>query len=88
MSQHYAVCLSVSQGVYDARATAHLLAADDHRETMMRIEWPVMPPETDPENAGEWLFNVLSDLVANFDAHQVTNAETAPRGERQGACRG
>ena len=55
MSDHYAVCLSVSQGVYEATATAHLLYADDHRETMMKIEWPVMPPQSDPENAGEWL---------------------------------
>jgi hypothetical protein len=88
MSEHYAVCLSVSQGVYDTRASAHLLHVSGDRETMMRIEWPVLPPETQPENAGEWLFNVLSDLVANFDAHQVVNAETGPRGSRQGAGNG
>jgi len=85
MSDHYAVCLSVSQGKYDTTAIAHLLYADEHRETMMRIEWPVLPPESNPENAGEWLFNVLSDLVANFDAHQVTQAETGPRGARKEA---
>jgi len=80
MSDHYAVCLSVSQGTYEATATAHLLYADDHRETMMKIEWPVMPPQSDPENAGEWLFHVLEDLVTNFDAHQVMSAESGPRG--------
>lgn len=80
MTDHYAVCLSVSQGAYDTQASCHLLFADRHSETMMRIEWPDMPPQSDPENAGEWLFNVLSDLVANFDAHQVQGAERRPRG--------
>lgn len=85
MSDHYAVCLSVSQGGYDTRANCHLLYASQHDETMMSIEWPTMPPQSDPENAGEWLFNVLSDLVANFDAHQVTKAERRPRGGQQAA---
>ena len=84
MSDHYAVCLSVSQGKYEATAAAHLLYADDRTETMMKIEWPVMPPQTQPENAGEWLFHVLEDLVTNFDAHQVMSAETGPRGDRKG----
>jgi hypothetical protein len=79
MSDHYAVCLSVSQGAYDARAGAHLLYASKGEETMMHIEWPTMPAQPDPENPGEWLFNVLSDLVANFDAHAVTSAERKPR---------
>jgi len=82
MSDHYAVCLSVSQGAYDTTARAHLLYADEHRETMMSIEWPVLPPQSNPENAGEWLFHVLEDLVTNFDAHAVTSAETGPRGAR------
>lgn len=88
MSDHYAVCLSVSQGVYDTQASAHLLYASGREETMMRIEWPVLPPESQPENPGEWLFNVLSDLVANFDAHQVTSAERRPRGAGQAATNG
>mgnify|MGYP001313672746 CR=1 FL=1 len=79
MADHYAVCISVSQGAYDAKASCYLLYADQHSETMMNIEWPDMPPQTDPENPGEWLFNVLSDLVANFDAHQVQGAERRPR---------
>lgn len=87
MSQHYAVCLSVSQGKFDARASCHLLYATDQDETMMSIEWPTMPAQSDPENPGEWLFNVLSDLVTNFDAHQVTKAERGPRGDRQAASR-
>lgn len=88
MSDHYAVCLSVSQGRYETTAVAHLLYADARDETMMRIEWPVLPPESNPENPGEWLFNVLSDLVANFDAHQVTAADRGPRGARGEARRG
>lgn len=88
MSDHYAVCLSVSQGVYDTRASAHLLYATGKEETMMQIEWPVLPPQADPENPGEWLFHMLSDLVANFDAHAVTSAERGPRGARRGATNG
>lgn len=87
MADHYAVCISISQGAYDAKANCHLLYADRTTETMMNIEWPTMPPQTDPENAGEWLFNVLSDLVANFDAHQVTSADRRPRNDAQGARR-
>lgn len=88
MSEHYAVSLSASQGQYDTTAVAHLMYATDREETMMRIEWPVLPPETQPENPGEWLFNVLSDLVANFDAHQVTQAERGPRGSLRGGSNG
>jgi hypothetical protein len=79
MADHYAVCLSVSQGAYDTRASCHLLFADQHFETMMCIEWPTLPPQSDPENPGEWLFHVLEDLVTNFDAHAVLSAERRPR---------
>lgn len=78
MSQHYAVSLSVSQGMYDVRASCSLLYSDGRDQTMMQIQWPALPPQSDPENAGEWLFHVLSDLVSNFDAHEVTGAERTP----------
>jgi hypothetical protein len=45
----------------------------------MCIEWPTLPPQSDPENPGEWLFHVLEDLVTNFDAHAVLSAERRPR---------
>ena len=79
MSDHYAVSISISQGKYDTKASCALLHASGDRETMMNIEWPVLPPQTDPENAGEWLFHILEDLVTNFDAHEVQSAETRPR---------
>jgi len=85
MSEHFAVSISISQGKYDTTASCCLLHAAGDRETMMEIKWPVLPPQTDPENAGEWLFNILSDLVANFDAHEVQSAETRPRPGTQGA---
>jgi hypothetical protein len=44
MADHYAVCLSVSQGAYDTRASCHLIFADQHFETMMCIEWGAPPP--------------------------------------------
>ena len=84
MTDRYAVCLTVSQGAYDTKASCNLIYADARRETMMSIEWPTLPPQSDPENAGEWLFHVLEDLVANFDAHQVMSAEIRPRTEHQG----
>ena len=85
MSEHFAVSISISQGKYDTTASCALLHAGPDRETMMTIKWPVLPPQTDPENASEWLFNILSDLVANFDAHEVESAETRPRTGYQGA---
>ena len=85
MSEHFAVSISISQGRYDTTASCALLHASSDRETMMNIKWPVLPPQSDPENAGEWLFNILSDLVANFDAHEVHSAETRPRTGYQGA---
>ena len=87
MSDHYAVSISISQGAYDTRASCCLLHASGDRETLMNIEWPVLPPQSDPENAGEWLFNILSDLVANFDAHMVQSAETKPRPGYKGASK-
>lgn len=88
MSDHYAVSLSISQGSFDTRASAHLLYATGAEETMMHIEWPTLPPESQPDNPGEWLFNILSDLITNFDAHQVMSAERGPRGGREAARRG
>jgi hypothetical protein len=85
MSEHYAVSISISQGAFDATANASLLYADEHTETMLTLRWPTMPPQTSPENAGEWLFHCLEDLVTNFDAHEVLAAETGPRGARKGA---
>ena len=87
MSDHYAVCLSVSQGHYDTKASCHLLHTSGDTETMLSIEWPTLPPQSEPENAGEWLFHVLEDLVTNFDAHAVMSAETGPRGSRAAARR-
>ena len=84
MSQFYAVSISISQGAFDCQARASLCYTDERTDTIMNIEWPDMPPQTDPENPGEWLFHCLEDLVSNFDAHAVTGAERKPRTDRQG----
>lgn len=78
MTAYYAASISISQGKWDAQASCTLLHDDGIRRTMLTLEWPTMPPESDPENAGEWLFRVLEDLVTNFDAHQVMNATHEP----------
>ena len=87
MTTYYAAQLSVSQGKYDTRATAVLVFDDGFRQTMLNIDWPIMPPESDPENPGEWLFRVLEDLLTNFDAHQVTSATHEPSKTAKGAHR-
>lgn len=79
MTEYYAVSIGISQGAFGCKASANLLYTHGADETMMTIVWPEMPAQSDPENAGEWLFNCLSDLVANFDAHEVTGAERKPR---------
>lgn len=88
MTTYYAANLALSQGKYDARANAVLSYDDGQRQTTMTLAWPVMPPETDPENPGEWLFRLLEDLVTNFDAHQVLNATHEPSSAAKGARRG
>lgn len=83
MTQHFAACISISQGAFDVTASVTLIHADEYRETCYQIKFPTIPPQSDPENAGEWLFHVLEDLVTNFDAHEIQSAETGPRGERK-----
>lgn len=87
MTTYYSAHLAVSQGKYDAQATAVLSYDDGLRQTTMSLAWPVMPPESDPENAGEWLFRLLEDLVTNFDAHQVLNAAHEPSRAAKGTPR-
>lgn len=85
MTTYYSCSLMMSQGAYDARATAVLLYDDGVNATQLNIEWPVMPPQTDPENVGEWLFHLLEDLVSGFDSHQVTSAKNEPSRVAKGA---
>jgi hypothetical protein len=85
VTTYYSCSLMLSQGLYDTRANAVLLVDDGVNATQLSIEWPVMPPQTDPENAGEWLFHILEDLVSGFDAHQVTNAKHEPTRTARGA---
>lgn len=85
MTTYYSCSMMLSQGAFDTRASAVLLYDDGVNATQLSIEWPVMPPQTDPENAGEWLFHILEDLVSNFDAHAVMSASNEPtRTGRQG----
>lgn len=85
MTTYYSCSMMLSQGAFDTRASAVLLYDDGVNATQLNIEWPVMPPQTDPENAGEWLFHILEDLVSNFDAHAVMGATNEPtRTGRQG----
>lgn len=83
MSEYYAVHLTVSQGKFDTKACAGLVYSDQFHDTILQLEWPDMPPQSSPENAGEWLFRVLEELVTNFDSHQVRNAERKPIQGRQ-----
>lgn len=78
MTTYYSCSMMLSQGSFDTRASAVLLYDDGVNATELHIEWPVMPPQTDPENAGEWLFHILEDLVSNFDAHAVMSAKNEP----------
>ena len=87
MTTYYSAHLALSQGKFDARATAVLTFDDGQRQTQLSLAWPVMPPESDPENPGEWLFRLLEDLVTNFDAHQVMNATHEPTNARPGGPR-
>lgn len=88
MTDHYAASLLLSQGAYDCRATAHLIFASGNDETLMEIEWPTVPPQSQPENPGEWLFYMLEEMVANFDAHAVKSASRRPRGSGRTQSRG
>ena len=87
MITYYAASISISQGKWDTQASCTLLYDDGVHRTMLTLQWPTMPPESDPENAGEWLFRVLEDLVTNFDAHQVMNATHEPTNARPGGPR-
>lgn len=84
MSEYYAASITLSQGAYDVSVTASLIQTHGQDETLMSITWPALPPAPDAEHVGEWLLWVLEDIVTNFHAHEVTQAERRPRKPLEG----
>lgn len=71
----YAACLSFAQGGGAPTVTGTMLVSEEGRRTTISAQWK-LPHAIEAEgNPAEWLYSVLSRVVADFDDHVVTGAD-------------
>lgn len=71
MARIYAASLSLSQGAGVPQVHANLLVSEDGQQTMVELGWDLPTPINEEATPGEWLYAVLSRLVADYDDHVV-----------------
>ena len=78
MTDHYAACLSLSQGSNGTTARAFLLLSSEGRTHELALEWPPLGEINANLDVSEWLYSALSRLVTNYDDHLVVKAKLEP----------
>lgn len=84
----YAVCISVSQYTEAPLVGATLTSLIDGQRVEMHLKWSGIPFLNCPDNAGTWLYGLLSQMVQNFDNHEVVSAVVEPVAEEGASSRG
>lgn len=72
------ISLSAAQGGLGCVPTATICEATEERRTTISIQWADMAPISPGETPAEWVYNLLSRMVENFDDHLVTSIEVEP----------
>lgn len=76
MNDIYAVAVSVSQSGAHITATATASHRQEDTRTSVSLAWTGLPALNADGDVGTWLYGVLSQMVYNFDDHDVTEADT------------
>lgn len=84
MGPIFAMSVTASQGSGDLSVSAHLSVHDGTRRTSVTIRWPEAQPKINGPEAPAWLYNVLSYLVENFDAHDIAHIEVDSDDDKEG----
>lgn len=73
-----AISLTAANSGLGCTPCATIMETTEERRTTIRIEWADMAPISPGETPAEWVYNLLSRMVENFDDHLVMSIEVEP----------